>query len=618
MPKSDYFNDCLREEQPAVALLFQSSWKSARNALRPLVVGERGHRGRRGVFLMGMLLVSAVTVEGLVVGVAPFARTSLVWMMGASAFGWMGAVLPRRRWQVIAAMGLSSCVVLSLAPHVGHSASTSVLAAVSLISFWCSLFVPVYCNLALWSLATIVIFSAGGALSVNTLNVQDPYSYPVLALLSYMLAPLFIGTLLRRDETARHEILESNIDDIRVEREELRRAYAKRTQEIELSRHAIVEAERTQTTSRIASGLAHELNNILTPIHGLAELLVQNPHSAQTERYARSILHSAQSASMMTQALLTYTHQGQFDPVILESSQVFSHLILPEIKTMIPSDVQLHTNVEPEILLHLDRRLMLQAVWHLLRNSIEAMPKGGVLLLSLTRLSPQKNASVKLRKSEGDWARLSVIDNGCGISQENLASVFDPFFTTKTFGVGAGLGLALVHGAVTKHGGKISMESTVDKGTQFHIDLPIVTGKAVELDEDPTSLYLPVKARVRIASPNPDFRDEVEEDLAEKGWPVDRHESLRGLLQACAQSGGENAGPQDWILDAQLCPTGPSSQLCEILRAADGPRVLVVLAPNQVAQWTAVRVPGRVELVSKPLARSTLDLFLETAKQPPA
>lgn len=614
MSTPQYFRAHLREEPTSMGVMFLTAWRKLRNATSELVLGDRNQLGRRIIFLLGVGLANAVAIEGMLFGVAPYAQGSLHCTVAAAIFGLIGTFWKDPRVTQISVLGLGGCIVLSMYPLIGESASTSILAAVSLVSFWTCLFLPIYWNLGIWGLAGGAIYSGGGRLTANTLHVQDPNSYPLVAAVAYMFVPLAIGALLRRDENARHVALEANIQGLSGEREQLRVAFAQKTQELENSRQALVEAERHQTTGRIASGLAHELNNILTPIHGLAELLVQNPHSARTERYAQSILHSAQSASMMTQALLTYTRQGQFDPLVLESSQLFSHLILPELNSMVPSEIQLHTDVASGMHLNVDRRLILQSVWHLMRNAIDAMPQGGVLMLSLHPYQDPRMGELPMTSEDATWARITVADTGEGIHPENLGRVFDPFFTTKTFGVGSGLGLALVHGAITQHGGKISLESEPGRGTRIHLDLPVVKGHAAPLDDDPTSLYLPTKASVLVVSPDQDLRDELEELLAEGGFPVHCLEHPEDMLAELPLNSPPSPDPRwkarTWILDAKLAPQGPGPALMPLLQAAEGPRVLVLAQGELREVWEPRVQSDRVTFARPPLRAELLEAFL--------
>jgi signal transduction histidine kinase len=117
-----------------------------------------------------------------------------------------------------------------------------------------------------------------------------------------------------------------------------------------------------------------------------------------------------------------------------------------------------------------DQNQLQQVLANLFMNAIQAMPHGGRLRVGLCarRARPPANRSAP----ERDWLCLSVEDEGTGISRDDLAHLFEPFFTTKGVGEGTGLGLAVVHGIVTEHGGWIEVESDVGKGSRFSIFLP--------------------------------------------------------------------------------------------------------------------------------------------------
>lgn len=113
------------------------------------------------------------------------------------------------------------------------------------------------------------------------------------------------------------------------------------------------------------------------------------------------------------------------------------------------------------IVLDLDKGMMQQALFNLLINGIQAMEAGGKIIIHGEQL---QDRGVVI---------LEVIDTGVGISQENISRIFDPFFTTKDVGMGTGLGLSVTYGIIEKHGGKISVDSEVGRGTRFTIELPI-------------------------------------------------------------------------------------------------------------------------------------------------
>ena len=138
---------------------------------------------------------------------------------------------------------------------------------------------------------------------------------------------------------------------------------------------------------------------------------------------------------------------------------------------MTHSRITVEKTIEADIpSIHVDRDQLVQVLINLLMNSLHAMPEGGRIRLSLDR--------------ENNYVRLGVSDTGHGMPEETRSKIFDPFFTTKDFGKGTGLGLTVVKGIIEEHGGTITVESVVDKGTTFWIRLPLDDAQAVSVKRE--------------------------------------------------------------------------------------------------------------------------------------
>ncbi|MCA9701046.1 MAG: response regulator, partial [Myxococcales bacterium] len=234
-------------------------------------------------------------------------------------------------------------------------------------------------------------------------------------------------------------------------------------------------AQKLKTVGTMASGLAHELNNILTPIRGHAELIaegVSNPE--QTRRYGQRILDSAAAAASITGALLTYTRQGTFQPVRSNLRQLLQGQILPVLSKSLPGNVRLKVDLARSVSVDVDRVLFQQAIANLVFNAVDAMPQGGEIVIAL---STGSRSPTEEDEDEDDGTQrsavITVTDTGTGIDDEHIEQIFDPFFTTKAVGSGSGLGLAMVMGTVTRHHGRVLVESVLGKGTTFTILLPL-------------------------------------------------------------------------------------------------------------------------------------------------
>jgi PAS domain S-box-containing protein len=249
----------------------------------------------------------------------------------------------------------------------------------------------------------------------------------------------------------------------RYEAEDQRRAMAAELQQ----------AQRLETIGTLAGGIAHDFNNLLTPIMAaleFAQLALPTDHSAQS--VLDDARGAAQRAKSLTEQILTFARRGhlRLDPVDLV------RLVRDELRLQpIAANVELRTEFAPDVPLVMgDRTQLQQIISNLLANALHAMRGlNGQVLLRVDRLRlemPEANGDGQI--SPGDHVRLTVSDQGIGMAESVQRRVFEPFFTTKPLGQGTGLGLAVVHGVVARHGGQLRLRSETGKGTTFEVYLP--------------------------------------------------------------------------------------------------------------------------------------------------
>jgi two-component system NtrC family sensor kinase len=236
--------------------------------------------------------------------------------------------------------------------------------------------------------------------------------------------------------------------------------------------HAVGRAEKLAAVGRLAAGVVHEINNPLATISACAEALEQrveegafdNSDAAEDlNEYLGLIKSEAFRCKSITTGLLDFSrlrtgdrHPLDIGDIIRSSANLISHQSRG-------GSVSIEVEVAEGIpLINADGGQLQQAVIALATNAIDAMPDGGTMTF---------RAFAEHRR-----IAIDIEDNGIGIPPEDLSKVFEPFFTTKEVGKGTGLGLAVCYGIITDHGGRLSVRSTVGKGSTFSIYLPI-TGK---------------------------------------------------------------------------------------------------------------------------------------------
>jgi signal transduction histidine kinase/CheY-like chemotaxis protein len=246
----------------------------------------------------------------------------------------------------------------------------------------------------------------------------------------------------------------------------------------------LLQSQKMDAIGRLAGGVAHDFNNILTVIQGYAQILATREDFDQKALDdLKQIIQAAHRASNLTRQLLTFSRKQIIKSVVLDLNKVTSNLT-KMLQRIIGEDVLLQCHFSPESpLVRADEDMIGQILMNLAVNARDAMPKGGELAISLSVVELDSTAA-QWRSSEaqaGEFVCLSVSDTGCGIPPEDLLRIYEPFFTTKAVGQGTGLGLSTVYGIVKQHGGWIEVSSKLNIGTKFNIFLPrVVAGDAAE------------------------------------------------------------------------------------------------------------------------------------------
>jgi two-component system, cell cycle sensor histidine kinase and response regulator CckA len=252
--------------------------------------------------------------------------------------------------------------------------------------------------------------------------------------------------------------------------------------ELKRAEERLRRAQRLEAAGRLAGGVAHEVNNMMTIILGFSDLLVRSGAVApERHRDVEEIRRAATRAGKITQQLLAFSRQQILQPADLQLNDVVQELV-PMLKLLLPANVELETSLAPlGPLVRADRAQLDQVIINLAFNARDAMPGGGTLrLLTESRgLDEQDGLQlIGIPFVPGEYALVSVIDTGHGMDSQTLQQVFEPFFTTKPVGSGTGLGLATVYGIVKQSGGYVWVESASGTGTTVTVCLPQVRSEA--------------------------------------------------------------------------------------------------------------------------------------------
>jgi two-component system cell cycle sensor histidine kinase/response regulator CckA len=244
---------------------------------------------------------------------------------------------------------------------------------------------------------------------------------------------------------------------------------AQRNLEIQFS-----QSQKMQAVGQLAGGIAHDFNNLLTAMIGFCDLLLLR-HRPGEQSFAdiMQIKQNANRAADLVRQLLAFSRQQTLKPKTLHMTDVISdlsHLLKRLVGANVELDVMHGRDLGP---VHADRGQLEQVIINLVVNARDAMPDGGQVDIRTRNLrngAPAKIGAEVL--PEGEWTVIDVVDQGIGISEENMDRIFEPFFSTKDVGSGTGLGLSTVYGIVKQFDGFISVDSAVDQGTTFSVFLP--------------------------------------------------------------------------------------------------------------------------------------------------
>jgi two-component system, cell cycle sensor histidine kinase and response regulator CckA len=241
-------------------------------------------------------------------------------------------------------------------------------------------------------------------------------------------------------------------------------------------------AQRLESLGTMASGIAHDLNNILTPIIGIVQLLPMKITNLDesSQRLLKILNESTHRGANLVKQILSFTRGIEGKPT---QTQI-SHLLWEVhniIQQTFPSSIELVPEIPQDLwLIPADATLLHQVFMNLCVNARDAMPNGGRLsIVAENKVIDQNYVRRHLDTQVGDakpgaYVRVAITDNGTGIPPEVLDRAFDPFFTTKEMGKGTGLGLSTVLGIVKSHQGFINLCSEVGEGTRFKVYLPAV------------------------------------------------------------------------------------------------------------------------------------------------
>lgn len=367
------------------------------------------------------------------------------------------------------------------------------------------------------------------------------------------------------------------------------------------------QSQKMEAVGRLAGGVAHDFNNMLTVIRGYSELVLSR--LAPTDGFRKEleeVKKAADRASGLTGQLLAFSRRQFIAPKVLDLNAVI-HNMEGMLRRLLGEDiVELCTVLDPDVgQLKADPGQVEQVIMNLAVNARDAMPSGGRLTVETSNVQfGNRRNRPPMGAEPGSYVALVVRDTGHGMDEETQSHIFEPFFTTKEKGKGTGLGLSTVYGIVKQSGGFIEVESKPGRGATFKIFFPRVDG-AAQGTESVAAGGDPIKGRetVLLVEDEPGVRRLVNETLRLHGYTVlEARHGIEALL-----TGAKHLGPIHLLLTDVVMPQMSGPEVAEKL-ATVRPEVKVLYMsgyPDHPA-FSKGGVDTEHSFLQKPFTPSTL------------
>ncbi|GHD72675.1 PAS-domain containing protein [Vogesella fluminis] len=376
------------------------------------------------------------------------------------------------------------------------------------------------------------------------------------------------------------------------------------------TRAALVQAQKMEAIGQLSGGMAHDFNNMLTVVLGnLGELRRRLPPQPALLDYLDPALHAAGRGVELVRRLLGFARQ---QPLLAQPVQIgglirgMMQLLQRSLPENIVPDCQLAAEHDYVMA---DANQLESAILNLVLNARDAMPDGGRLQIAANVETLDARTAAEWQLAAGDYIRIDVTDNGCGMTPEVQLRVFEPFFTTKQFGSGSGLGLAMVYGFARQSGGQVSVSSQPGCGSVFSLRLPRTTPTAQPHGRLDFSGRAGGRERplVLLVEDDPEVRRVVQRQLSALSYPVveaENGDEAATLLASIADIG--------LLLSDIVMPGRLGGRCLAALARQQRPEIRILLMSGYAAPAEAEDDRTRdIPLLAKPFTEAQLGRMLD-------
>ncbi|MGO9013852.1 MAG: PAS domain S-box protein [Dissulfurispiraceae bacterium] len=363
------------------------------------------------------------------------------------------------------------------------------------------------------------------------------------------------------------------------------------------------QSQKMEAVGKLAGGVAHDFNNILTAIMGYGSLALKNMLNDDPKRInIEHMLEGAERAAHLTNDLLLFSRKQ-----ISERKRVDLNEIIKKMETfltkIIGEDISYKTILHPGAIPVLaDAHQLEQVMMNLVTNARDAMPDGGVFSVTTERIRLDRELMTALGYGQpGMYAFITVSDTGKGMDKATRQRIFEPFFTTKDMGRGTGLGMAVVYGIVKGHGGYINVYSEPGLGTTFKIYLPLTSMEAEETAESNQPIALGKGETILIAEDEPQVREVLRISLEEYGYMVIEAENGEDAVKQYK----DNMEKMSLILLDVIMPLKNGREVYDEIKSLN-PYTKVIFMSGYTENIIKGLLQADTELIPKPIAPDTL------------
>ncbi len=375
----------------------------------------------------------------------------------------------------------------------------------------------------------------------------------------------------------------------------------------ERARQAQMQAQdRLATVGQLAAGIAHDFNNVLTPILIYTDMAVAAlPEQSRMRLNLEEVLQEIGHAKDLVVQLLAFSRQDpqkglkptRLQPMVKETFKL--------LRAVLPTTIQMREHIDPEAGSVLaDPTQIHQVLMNLCINAQYAMREtGGVLEVSLEAVAVDEElAATHPDLQPGAYVRLGVCDNGAGMDAATLAHIFEPFYTTKPIGEGTGMGLAVTHGIVTRHGGALTVDSRPGEGATFHIYLPLAAN-SVAPGESNAIQPAPGTGRILVVDDEAAIALSIQQILEGLGYTVTPENDSGEALETFRTQPDRF----DLVISDLIMPRMTGTELAgELLRLRPDLPIILITGLNHTTTAEAVGQLGIRAYLSKPFTISEL------------